>query len=293
MTSAEKYVFLLDEESRKYAEENLNESDENRDSCLREIRDWLEENKHLNARPEVKYILPFLRGCKFDMDKTKVKMSNFYAMKRDRPEWLSNRDPLLPELQRLVRLGVFLPLPVRRDNKLVVIVKNAVHNPNIDTLDDVIKIGQMIMDVACMEYEKSSIYGIIGIFDMTGLSFAHARQLTPGIVKKVVYAIQNYPCRPQQFEFVNTPTYIGYFLNIFKSLLPSKLRDRVQVHFSGYDSLYKAVGRDVLPEEYGGNGGKISELIQYCENKLVEYSDWFKEDELYKANGDEKKWMFF
>ncbi|CAH0554607.1 unnamed protein product [Brassicogethes aeneus] len=288
MTSAEKYVFLLDEESKKYAEENLNESDENRDSCLTEIRDWLEENKHLNARPEDKYILPFLRGCKFDLDKTKVKISNFYTMKRDRPEWFSNRDPLSPEIQQLVRLGVFLPLPVLHDNKLVVIIKTAVHNPKIHSQDDVFKAGKMILEIACMESEYSSIYGVIAIFDMSGLSLAHARQLPPSVIKKVVYAWQNYHCRPKQLEFINAPTYVNVVLNIFRSFMSDKLKGRVQVHFSGYDSLYKAVGRDVLPEEYGGNGGKISELIQYWENKLVEYSDWFREDEVYKAK-DEKK----
>lgn len=108
------YVFSLDEHARLYARENLNETEEKREAVLREIRRWLvEEKPELHARLEDEYILPFLRGCKFNLEKTKAKLRNYYTMRRDRPEWFSNRNPLLPEIQELVRMGVFVPLRER------------------------------------------------------------------------------------------------------------------------------------------------------------------------------------
>jgi hypothetical protein len=47
----------------------------------------------------------FLRGCKFDLNKTKVRIETFYSFRSKVTEWYSNRDPLLPELMELLNLG--------------------------------------------------------------------------------------------------------------------------------------------------------------------------------------------
>ncbi|XP_019872712.2 retinol-binding protein pinta [Aethina tumida] len=283
MTGANKYVFPFDDKAKQFAEEHLNETEENREAALKSIKQWIQDNSHLNARTEDEHILPFLRGCKFNLDKTKQKITNFYTMKRDRPEWFENRDPSLPELQELVRLGVFVPLRQLHDNKLVVIIKTAAHDPRRHKQDDVFKVGKMILDVACMECEIASVYGVVAIFDMTGVSLAHARQLPPRVIKKAVFAWQNYHCRPKQLEFVNAPVYINVVLNVFKSFMSEKLKGRVKVHFKGFEDLHKSVDKNILPEEYGGCGEDLADLRQYWEKKLVEYTEWFVEDGKYKA----------
>jgi hypothetical protein len=50
-------------------------------------------------------VVRFLRGCKFDLEKTKHKLSNYYELRARCPEWFSQRDPCLPEIQELLRLG--------------------------------------------------------------------------------------------------------------------------------------------------------------------------------------------
>ena len=50
-------------------------------------------------------VVRFLRGCKFDLEKTKHKMSNYYKLRAQCPEWFSQRDPCLPEIQELLQLG--------------------------------------------------------------------------------------------------------------------------------------------------------------------------------------------
>jgi hypothetical protein len=47
----------------------------------------------------------FLRGCKFDLKKTKARIETFYNFRSKVTEWYSNRDPLLPELTELLNLG--------------------------------------------------------------------------------------------------------------------------------------------------------------------------------------------
>lgn len=278
------YKFTLDTSAREFAEKNLNETEDTRTDALLKIREWLEKNKTLNAKTDDRSILAFLRGCKFNIERTKQKLVNYYKMRAEIPEWFSNRDPTLSVICELVKLGVFVPLRRYQDNRLIVIIRAAAHDPKIHSQDDVFKTGMMILDVATAENELVTIYGVTAIFDMTGISVGHARQLPPSVIKKIVHAWQNYHCRPKHLEFVNAPIYVNVVLRIFKRFMSEKLKGRVNVHFKGLGSLHKIVDKENLPYEYGGTDGSISDVIQYWSNKLLLYKDWFVEDEKYKAS---------
>lgn len=134
------YICTLDDKAKQYSKEKLNETEENRTKCLEEIRDWLASNNHLNAytgilsealqihitvRWSALYklylsnvvfnnlilfsdtysLLMFLRSSKFMIDATEKKLNAFYNFKTATPEWFEKRDPLLPEIQSLLKTG--------------------------------------------------------------------------------------------------------------------------------------------------------------------------------------------
>lgn len=279
-----KYKFTLDAAAKEFAEKQLNETEESRANCIEEIRKWLEENQWLNAKNDDLSILTFLRGCKFNIERTKDKLKNYYVMRAERPEWFTNRDPLLPEIKELVRLGVFVPLRKFQDNRLIVIIRAAAHDPKRHDMNDVFKAGKMLLDIAAMENEQTSIYGVTAIFDMKGVSLAHVRQLPPSLIKEAVHAWQNYHCRPKQLEFVNAPVYVNVVLRIFKRFMSEKLRGRVNVHFRGLGALHRAVDKDNLPVEYGGQEERLQDLVEYWSQKVTTYREWFREDEKFRAD---------
>lgn len=47
------------------------------------------------------------------------------------------------------------------------------------------------------------------------------------------------------------------------------------------NALYKLVQIELLPEEYGGKSGKISDLALYWVNKVKAYDEYFKHEEQY------------
>lgn len=282
------YECKLDKKTREYAETNLNETEESRTSGIQSILQWIEANPAINAKPDPKSILAFLRGCKFNLDHTQEKLTNYYCMRRDIPEWFRNRNPLLAEIQELVKLGVFLPLLNRNHDaanqqQLIVIIRTTAHDPHRHKQDDVFKAGKMILDIAAMEDELAQIYGVTAIFDMHGLGLAYGRQFTPAMIRKAVYAWQNYHCRPKRLEFINAPTFVNVVLNVFKGFMSNKLKGRVQVHFNGVEALRDIVPMEMLPKEYGGEGESVQIIAKYWYQKLLEYSDWFEDDEQYKA----------
>lgn len=51
----------------------------------------------------------FLRGCKFDVNRTKARIETFFVFRSKVVEWYADRDPLLPELLEILNLGYCLP----------------------------------------------------------------------------------------------------------------------------------------------------------------------------------------
>lgn len=47
----------------------------------------------------------FLRVCKFNLEKTKTRMQNYYKQRSHLTEWYLNQDPFRSELQELLELG--------------------------------------------------------------------------------------------------------------------------------------------------------------------------------------------
>ena len=106
-------------------------------------------------------------------------------MRAERVEWFEKRDPFLPEILELLELGVFLPLRIKdSENRQVVIIRTAVHNPKLHKQNDVLKVSKMVLDLLIDMYEEISIYGIRAIFDMKGVGLGHALQMTPTIIKR-------------------------------------------------------------------------------------------------------------
>ena len=63
-------------------------------------------------------------------------------------------------------------------------------------------------------------------------------------------------------HMVNMPSFLETVVNLFKSFLNEKMKNRFQIHAIGdYSKLHDSVGKDVLPEELGGTNGKLQEHI--------------------------------
>lgn len=57
--------------------------------------------------------------------------------------------------------------------------------------------------------------------------------------------------------------------------------------YANVEELCKDVPIEILPEEYGGKGGKLDDIAAYWKAKVESYKDWFAEEEKYR--NDEKK----
>lgn len=207
---------------------------------------------------------------------------SFYKMRAERPEWFSQRDPNLCEVDEILRLGCFLPLLEKdEENRLMVIIRTAAHNPRQHSQNNVFKVCKMILDLVLKTDESVSIYGVSAIFDMHKVQLGHALQLTPPLIKRSVQSWENYSCRPKRLEFCNSPIHVNVVLNIFRSFMSAKMKQRLSINKG--PPVQHSIPRHCLPEDLGGTGPSYRELTEHWHRKALENREWFLEMERYKT----------
>lgn len=281
----------LSKELQAKAIKELHEKPERIQEDLEYIRTWLKKQPHLKARTDDQWLITFLRGCKFSLERTKEKIDFFYTMKTIVPEFLSNWDPMDPEIQRVLKLGVYLPLPNTdtADGPCVILTRPGIYDAHKYNVLNLMKVNFMVVMVFMMESDNMVISGGHIVQDLTNITIAHAIAMSPALSKKAAAIFQDaFPLRPKGMHFVNVPGFFESLFMVVKPFLKEKLLKRVSfLSGKNFDELYKKVPQRLFPKEYGGDAPSCDELAVYWKNKVESYRDWFLENEQYGT--DESK----
>lgn len=98
---------------QKVACEELNEVPERVASDIEALKTWIGQQPHLRARTDDQFLLAFLRGSKFSLEKAKGKIDKYYTLKSKFPELFAVHDVMEPKLQELMKLGYVLKLYIK------------------------------------------------------------------------------------------------------------------------------------------------------------------------------------
>jgi hypothetical protein len=156
-------------------------------NSIDELKLWISQTPHLNARMDDQFLLTFLRGSKHDLNKAKAKIEMFYTCRTAMPEIMSNRDPLDPVLLDIIRLGVGIPLPLTEtdDSPRIVLVRPGAYDATRFRFIDVMKVANMICDILLIEDDNLVISGEVAVVDFKNVTKSHLLQLDPLFVKKL------------------------------------------------------------------------------------------------------------
>jgi len=211
----------------------------------------------------------------------------YFTMRTAVPEFFTDRDITRKESQDIMKLVTIPPLPgLTPEGRRVIVLRGKDADVPTPDLPEGMKIVLMIGDVR-LEAEETGVAGDVYILDASVATAKHFSKVTPGFVKKFLVCVQEaYPVKLKEVHVINVSPLVDTMINFVKPFLKEKIKNRIFVH-STLESLYKYVPQDMLPEEYGGNGGKLQDIHDSWIKKLEEYGPWFKEQENIKA--DESK----
>ncbi|ALC40762.1 CG30339 [Drosophila busckii] len=275
----------LSAELRHIAETELNEVEARLPEDIATLREWLAKQPHLKSRDDEQFLVAFLRGCKFSLEKAKSKLDHFYTIKTMMPELFANRQ-LDDKTLALCRTGTYLrlPKPLGPGGPRIQLTDYAKFDPKVFKLLDLFRYQTALLERQIREDDNSIISGYVEILDLSKMSLSFLAQMDFPLFKKMgVFAEKAQPTRVKGIHLVNCPKEAVTVLNLAKSLMPTKLQQRFYI-YKNLEELYKVIPREYLPEEYGGSNGRIAEIIAQMESDIRAYTDYLQQDSQYGVN---------
>uniref|UniRef100_A0A336LTX9 CSON004507 protein n=1 Tax=Culicoides sonorensis TaxID=179676 RepID=A0A336LTX9_CULSO len=283
----------LTTELNQIALRDLNESSERIQNDVETIRNWMHQIGYIRGREDAQFIIAFLRGCKFSLERTKEKIDLFYTGRFIVPEFYNGKRYQDERIIELLKLGLSIPLPQTKfsDSPRVVLIRSCSFDHTKVHIREIMRMACMMSEIMLIEDDNFIVAGLINVIDMVGASksLGYVGQFTPTLIKHIAYVTQDaMPVRLKQMHFLNPPPTFDSVFQFFKTLFNKKNSERaedtklvLECHGTNMDGLFRFIPQKLFPNEYGGEAGTIDELMSVWEEKFKKYRGYFEEDENY------------
>lgn len=241
-------IRLLNDDLQRKAREELNEVPARMHKDLQALKIWIEEQPHLCANTDDQFLICFLRGCKYSLEKAKKKIDSYYSFKTKFPEFCNVTNVDSARLREIFRSGyvsvtkssikllliglsssafLYLPTPLHNNGPRIVLVR--LSSAEMFSLEEVLAVNHLLQDIAMLEDDNAVINGLVMIADHKEISLSHILQATPTYLKKwITYNHESIPLRVKSIHFLNAPKIFDIVYNTAKPMLPLKQQDRVR-----------------------------------------------------------------
>jgi len=272
----------LSDELQSVACEELNEVPERIPADIDALRVWLSQAPHIRSRDDDQFLVTFLRGCKYSLEKAKKKIELYYHARTNTPEFFSNRDPSDKFLQEIINLGLIMPLPVDETKSVPRIILTRLGGYDYNKYDflSVMKVTYMMADWCMINSDVTIITGHVNVVDLRGCGLGLLSQITPSVIKKLSTLLEPFPVRIKAIHLVHPPKGMDTAFRMFMSVCHEKLRSRVFLH-ENFEELQKVFDKKHFPSDYGGTNLSIQDTIENWRQILDKNKEWFVEDAKY------------
>lgn len=120
----------------------------------------------------------------------------------------------------------------------------------------------MVADVRFATEDQGRLSdGEIPIFDMAGYTLRHLTKTALGALRIYMKFVQEaHPVRLKEIHVLNCPSYVDKVMAVVKPFIKSEVFKLIHFHLPGAETPYRHFPRSMLPEEYGGEAGKMADL---------------------------------
>ncbi|XP_037813914.1 alpha-tocopherol transfer protein-like [Lucilia sericata] len=271
---------------QKVAETELAEVPHRIPEDLKALRTWIEQQPHLNARLEEQFLIQYLRGCKYSLEKAKTKLDLFFTLKSKFPDLFNVTDINEARFRKINNkgFGLALPQPLNEQGpRIFFLTFEGDIGKGLYDIEDLFRVMNAMHEIFIVDDSYACINGIVYILDLKNISLNMASKFTPSFLRKIVqFYEKSLPLRIKACHMLNTPGFFHSVLSILLPLLSEKLRKRMFVYGQNYtDDLEKNIPKKYLPTYLGGDNGVREQLIKDFDQKWLEYKDYFKQNENY------------
>ncbi|KAJ9598618.1 hypothetical protein L9F63_010708 [Diploptera punctata] len=256
----------INDEKKERVRKNLDLDEERIKAAVQGIKDWMELQPHLPKEDDGR-LERWLIRCKNNMEKTKHTLDMYYSLKTQIPELMSNWNVDDTWAQELMNQGFIIPLPKLTDELDRITIFGLYSGVEDFEIYSVCKTLLMSLEIRmCEDYNMKDII----IIDFKNITAKSVLRITlPAMKKFVDCALKGYNMRIRAIHLINSSPITEVLITISKALLKNKLIDRLHVHGSDLTALHKHVPKSLLPKEYGGENGTVTQHDSAWKNKLT------------------------
>ncbi|KAL7735776.1 hypothetical protein ACLKA6_017783 [Drosophila palustris] len=272
-------------ELAEVARTELNENPANRDALIVAFRTWINEQNYLEARTDDQFLVAFLRVCLWDLELAKKRIVFFYNYKSKERGLLKSRlvdDKLL----ELARSGIFatLPNPIGPGGPRIHYTRMGHIETSKHSVTDIFRFHAFRSEIELNTDDNWNISGVVEIMDFTKIPYSLLLQFDPSMFRRMnAFLEHGIPTNLVATHIVNASRETQFVLTVIRNVM--KQKELLHIH-PNVESLAKAIGKEYLPVELGGNNGALNDAVSRYEAQLNSFASYFSEDERYGV--DEK-----
>lgn len=239
-------------EVMEYARRELGETDDVKCRTLQELRDMIyERGECLPHRMDDDFLIRFLRTRNFNVNRAHRLIVNYCTFKEEHPEIHQDVCPL--EMKHIGEDDVMsVPAYRTQDGRRIMIYRLGNWDPRKYGVEEIFKATVIILELGVLE-PRAQILGGDVIFDLEGITMAHAWTITPQVASMVVALIVSaFPMTTHAIHILHQSWVFDVMFSVFKPLLDVKMQNKIFFHGSNMESLHEHISPFHLPKKYGG-----------------------------------------
>ncbi|KAF5306356.1 hypothetical protein FQR65_LT07380 [Abscondita terminalis] len=258
---------VLSEAIQETANKELNETLAKREDSVKEIEKWLHEHPQICIQRGHLWLLNYIRGCEYNIEKVKEMLTVYAKLEELLPELVCNRDPSSLEVQDVIENGIFITFGTP-DVDCILLRWESVDSSKT-SFYSLMKVGIMLYEIFLNESETFMMVGQIVIIDCKNTKFSSATLCSPTTLKKILhYTFTSFPMRIRHMYFINCSRFFHLLFNIFKHFFPRNIQSKCSVYGTNYTDIYNKVPQQYFPGEYEGSNDCFHDIISDWKTRL-------------------------
>lgn len=145
--------------------QELNETEDRVQSDLIILKDWLNKCGYINSRLEDQFLIGFLRGSKFSIERAKEKLDMYYSSRFIAPEIYPKNKSTNPKIIQILKEGISVPLPELEHAAAprVVVIRAGHYNPDNTHITEIFQMAVMMYAIMLLEDDNFVVSGLVRI----------------------------------------------------------------------------------------------------------------------------------
>uniref|UniRef100_A0AAR5Q9D2 CRAL-TRIO domain-containing protein n=2 Tax=Dendroctonus ponderosae TaxID=77166 RepID=A0AAR5Q9D2_DENPD len=261
------------EEVRSAVLEKLGKSADDIENDKQLLKNWFQYQTHLPEVPCDSVLELFLIVNKFNLEKCKKKLCNYYTIRNEIPDMYVNKNPKFDHMKDIANTVYVIPLPKLTPSlSRVTLIKLKDFDP---VKFKPLNFFAHTYNIVEIRIREDVLLTDSIIYDMEGCQAKHLMKMRLGLLRNSATILEKvFSTRLEGIHYINLPSSMQVIVNLMKTLLKEKMRKRLHVH-KDLESLQKHFSKEILPQEYGGECRSIIELHELWLRKLDHHQELF------------------